>query len=407
MPTRSYYFPKNFTHLEAILRAEPDGFPDEQAIRFRDLGLPPIPTAGTLPIFLGISPKIIFSIRRRPRRHYRSFSLIKKDGTERTIDTPRTYLKVIQWWILDNITSQVEISRNAFGFVRGRSAVQNAGHHLGAQHILNVDIRQFFPSVKIAQVFEIFMSIGYNEEVAEMLSELCCIDGHLPQGAPTSPSIANLILRDLDENLCNLADRSGCLYSRYADDLTFSSHSRINDNFLESVRKEVENSGFKLKSEKTRFSGRGDRMEVTGVVINEKLQPPRDWRKLTRAKLHKLDSSNRLTRRQLSYLQGVMGMAPQFPDSPQIQQLSEKARLIAEQKLHTIIGHGPRPILQNGLSLRESEALAALVPSKTNLEVAIQIGINEVVLEKRLERAYKKIGAENRQQAISWADQNL
>ena len=78
MPNRSYYFPKVFAHLEEILRAEQGSFPDEEAARFRDLGLPPIPTAGALPLFLGISPKTIFSIRRRPRKHYRSFPLKKK-----------------------------------------------------------------------------------------------------------------------------------------------------------------------------------------------------------------------------------------------------------------------------------------------------------------------------------------
>ena len=189
MPTRSYYFPKDFAHLEEILRAEQGSFPDEEAARFRDLGLPPIPTAGALPLFLGISPKTIFSIRRRPRKHYRSFPLKKKDGSKRDIDTPRTYLKVIQWWILDNILNHVEIAENVFGFVAGRSAVQNAEYHFGAKHVLNVDIRQFFPSITIDQVREIFVSLGYTEDVADMLAELCCLDDHVPQGAPRGGSV--------------------------------------------------------------------------------------------------------------------------------------------------------------------------------------------------------------------------
>jgi RNA-directed DNA polymerase len=407
MPTRSYYFPKDFAHLEEILRAEQDGFPEEEAVRFRGLGLPPIPTMGALPLFLGISPKTIFSIRHRPRKHYRSFPLKKKDGSKRDIDTPRTYLKVIQWWILDNILNHVEIAANVFGFVAGRSAVQNAEHHLGAKHVLNVDIRQFFPSITIDQVHAIFRSLGYKDDVAGMLSELCCLDGHVPQGAPTSPAIANLVLREMDIELSVLAERAGHRYSRYADDLTFSSQSWIEREFLNLVEKAVQGAGFELKPEKTRLSGSEGRMEVTGVVINEKPQPTRVWRKRARATLHKMSLSARLTRREMSYLQGVIGMAGQFPESPQMQQLSESARLILGEKSQTIIGRGAKPTLPNGLTIRQAEALACLAPRRTNVEIAVRLGTSEAAVKKRLQDAYRKIGAADRQDALVWATKNL
>lgn len=407
MPTRSYYFPRNFSHLEEILRAEQGGFPDAEAERYRELGLPPMPSTGALPLFLGISPKTIFSIRHRPRKHYRSFPLKKKDGSKRDIDTPRTYLKVIQWWILDNILNRVDISENVFGFVAGRSAVQNAQYHLGAKHVLNVDIRQFFPSITIDQVRTIFASLGYTEDVADMLADLCCLDGSVPQGAPTSPAIANLVLRDLDERLSRLAEEAGHRYSRYADDLTFSSQLWIQKEFLNLVEEAVKVAGFELKSNKTRFSGFDGRMEVTGVVINELLQPSRVWRKRVRATLHKLSLSVRLTRRELSYLQGVIGMAGQFPESAQMQQLSDSARQIIEEKSKTIIGFSKRPTLPNGLTLRQAEALAGLAPRKTNIEVAIQLGTTEAAVKKRLQEAYRKIGAADRQEALIWATKNL
>jgi retron-type reverse transcriptase/DNA-binding CsgD family transcriptional regulator len=407
MPTRSYYFPKDFAHLEEILRAEQDGFPEEEAARFRGLGLPPLPTTGALPLFLGISPKTIFSIRHRPRKHYRSFPLRKKDGSKRDIDTPRTYLKVIQWWILDNILNHVEIAANVFGFVAGRSAIQNAEYHLGAKHVLNVDIRQFFPSITIDQVRAIFRSLGYQDDVAGMLSELCCLDGHVPQGAPTSPAIANLVLRDLDIELSALAERAGHRYSRYADDLTFSSQSWIESEFLTLIKKAVQAAGFELKPEKTRLSGSEGRMEVTGVVINEKPQPTRAWRKRARATLHRMGLSARLTRRELSYLQGVVGMAGQFPESPQMQQLSESARLVIEEKSQTIIGRGTKPILPNGLTFRQAEALAGLAPRRTNMEVAVRLGTTEAAVKKRLQESYRKIGAADRQEALIWATKNL
>ncbi|QDC07876.1 hypothetical protein FHY55_00840 [Oceanicola sp. D3] len=407
MPTRSYYFPRDFAHLEEILRAEPGGFPDDETARFRELGLPPIPTTGALPLFLGISPKTIFSIRRRPRKHYRSFPLKKKDGTKRDIDTPRTYLKVIQWWILDNILNHVEIAENVFGFVAGRSAVQNAKYHLGAKHVLNVDIRQFFPSITIDQVREIFVSLGYKEDVAEMLAELCCLDDRVPQGAPTSPAIANLVLRGLDEQLSHLAKEAGHRYSRYADDLTFSSQQRVEPAFLDSVQQAVEQAGFELKPEKTRFSGFEGRMEVTGVVINDKMQPPRAWRKRTRAKLHKLGLAPRLTRQQLAFLHGIVGMAAQFQDSVQMQRLSAEASALIEIKAQTVVRHSPQPILPNGLTVRQAEALAMLGPRRTNAEIAARLGTSEAAIKKRLQEAFRKIGAGDRNGAHRWAVKHL
>lgn len=407
MPTRSYYFPKDFTHLEEILRAEQGGFPDAEAARYRELGLPPMPSTGALPLFLGISPKTIFSIRHRPRKHYRSFPLTKRDGSKRDIDTPRTYLKVIQWWILDNILNHVEVAENIFGFVAGRSAVQNAHYHLGAKHVLNVDIQQFFPSITIDQVRTIFTSLGYTEEVADMLAQLCCLDDRVPQGAPTSPAIANLVLRKLDEQLSQLAEEAGHRYSRYADDLTFSSQVRIEKEFFYLVENAVQIAGFELKAEKTRISGFEGRMEVTGVVINEIPQPPRVWRKRVRATLHKLSLSARLTRRELSYLQGVIGMAGQFPESAQMQKLSESARQIIEEKTQTIIGFGKRPTLPSGLTFRQAEALAGLAPRRTNTEIAAHLGTTEAAVKKRLQEAYRKIGASDRQEALIWATKNL
>lgn len=407
MPTRSYYFPKDFAHLEEILRAEQGGFPDEEAARFRELGLPPIPTTGALPLFLGISPKTIFSIRRRPGKHYRSFPLKKKDGTEREINTPRTYLKVIHWWILDNILNHVEIAENVFGFVAGRSAVQNAEYHFGAKHVLNVDIRQFFPSIRIDQVRSIFESLGYSESVSEMLADLCCLNERVPQGAPTSPAIANLVLRELDKKLSGLAQDAGHFYSRYADDLTFSSQDKIAEDFLLSVKEAVEEANFELKPEKTRFSGSEGRMEVTGVVINEVLQPSRNWRKRTRATLHRLRNSARLTRRDLSYLQGIIGSAGQFEDSPNMRRLAEEAKAILEDKAGTVIGYGPAPKLPNGLTQRQAEALAGLAARRTNSEIAMRLNTTEAAIKKRLQGAFQKIDASDRSEAERWARDNI
>ncbi|NTE54228.1 hypothetical protein G6M78_03965 [Agrobacterium tumefaciens] len=407
MPTRSYYFPSDFRHLDEIIKLEVDGLSSADLDHFRNLNMPPLLRAGTIAIFLGISPKTIYSIRRNQSKHYRSFCMKKSDGSLRNIDTPRTYLKVVQWWILDNILNKVVFNSNIFGFVPGRSAIQNAQYHMGAQHLLNVDIQDFFPSISIERVRAIFSTLGFNEEVATVLSELCCLHDRLPQGAPTSPAIANLVLRDLDSDLSRIAEAEWYKYSRYADDLTFSSMTKIEDTFLDQVYEAVNRAGFALKPAKTRFSGRGGRMEVTGVVINEKLQPSRDWRKTTRSKLHRLRDAARLTRKEVAFLFGIKGMSVQFPDSPQMQSLAFEAENILKQKSHTVIGRGKQPVLPSGLTLRQAEVLIKLRPHKTNAELAYELGTTEAAVKKRLQEVFKKVSVTDRIEAKQWADENL
>ncbi|MEJ5025481.1 retron St85 family RNA-directed DNA polymerase [Brucella anthropi] len=407
MPTRSYFFPPDFSHLEEILRAEPEGLPDDLQNYFRGKSIPPIPSEAALPRFLGISPKTIFSIRRNKEKHYRVFGITKRDGTRREIQTPRTYLKVIQWWLLDNILDNAKVADNVFGFVAGRSAIKNAQYHYGANHILNVDIQHFFPSITQAQVVSVFEEIGYGKDVSRYLAELCCFRERVPQGAPTSPAIANLVLAALDKELTIIAENANCRYSRYADDLSFSSTELIDARFLNEITNAVAQAGFTLKKTKTRFAGKGERMEVTGVVINEVIQPTRDWRKKVRAKLHRLSAISRLVRADVNFLYGIRGMAAQFPESPQMTALASKAEELCRSRAHTVIGHGPNPLLPNGLTLSQAEVLANLRPRNTNYDIAIKLGSSEAVIKKRLQEAFRKIGSADRTQAERWAKENL
>jgi RNA-directed DNA polymerase len=407
MPTRSYFFPPDFSHLEEILRAEPGGFPDELQNYFRSKSIPPIPSESALPRFLGISPKTIYSIRRNKEKHYRVFSIPKRDGTRREVQTPRTYLKVIQWWILDNILDSATVAENVFGFVAGRSAIKNALYHRGSNHLLNVDIQQFFPSITQDQVVSVFEAVGYNNDVSRYLAELCCFRERVPQGAPTSPAIANLVLATLDKELTILAGNANCRYSRYADDLSFSSTEIIDIRILDEITKAVAQAGFTLKKSKTRFAGKGERMEVTGVVINEVIQPTVDWRKKVRARIHKLSTSPRLVRADINFLYGVRGMAAQYPESAQMIALASKAEELCKSRAHTVIGFGSNPILPNGLTLRQAEVLASLLPRRTNSEIALQLGSSEAAIKKRLQEAFRKIGSADRTHAEKWAREYL
>ncbi len=222
MPPRSYFEPPDSKHQLAVLVEL--GRTDIQIGRYEAA---PLSEAFDIAVLMGISPYALRYFLMYPAKHYRSFTIKKKRGGLRTINAPRTWLKVVQWWILDNILSKYPLPPYVFGFAKGRNAAQNADYHAGQSHILNVDIENFFPSIGFTQVAQVFAAFGYSRPVCEFLARLCCFNETLPQGAPTSPAIANLVARDLDKDLLNYARTHELKYSRYADDLTFSSTARI------------------------------------------------------------------------------------------------------------------------------------------------------------------------------------
>ena len=287
MPPRSYYIEPRASDYIAFARSY---FGDEAHIAeafIKRTELPYIENADHLASYIGVSASLIRQILHKKDYHYRKFYLPKPDGTNRLITTPKTYLKVIQWWIADNILSNVSVDDCVHGFVRGRSYVSNAETHLGAKHLLNVDIEKFFPSISDEMVLSIFESLGYGSYGAQLLSALCTLDGFSPTGAPTSPMIGNAVLSSFDMEIREMARQQGLTYTRYADDLTFSSDSRIEDGFANQVSALIKKFGFELNDSKTKFMGTGDRKEVTGVTINDFPNLSRDWRNSARGFLHR------------------------------------------------------------------------------------------------------------------------
>ena len=131
----------------------------ESIPKFRLLDIPPLITVDTLALFLGVSPELIEILHNQADKNYRSFNIEKKDGKLRKIETPKTFLKVVQWWILDNILTKIDLPDQVFGFVQGKCIRDNAAFHHGANHILSVDISDFFPSIKFKQVVNVFETI--------------------------------------------------------------------------------------------------------------------------------------------------------------------------------------------------------------------------------------------------------
>ena len=325
MPPRSYYIEPRPSDYLAFARAYfADELEDASAF-VEETGLPFIRDGKHIAAYLSISPSLIRQILHKKGYHYRKFDLEKSDGTPREISTPKTYLKVIQWWICDNILDRSDQQEAIHGFRRGRSFITNAQSHVGCNHLLNMDIAKFFPTIQVEMISECFQKMGYQADGAKLLAELCSLEGSAPTGAPTSPSIGNLVLADFDQDMASLAEQNGLHYTRYADDLTFSSADRIPDELTETVTELVAEYGFAINAKKTKFMGRGDRMEVTGVVINSVPSLPREWRNRARGFLHRANCNPKKFSQHWQQISGIYGSLKAFDPEEKLA-LTKKAR---------------------------------------------------------------------------------
>ncbi len=242
--------------------------------------------------------------------HYQRFSIPKKSGGERIISAPMPRLKRAQYWLLENILDKVPVTASAQGFVKQRNIVTNAAPHVAKAVVVNLDLENFFPSIGYPRVKGIYRQLGYSEEVATLCALLSTepetaayeLDGQryfvktgaaaLPQGAPTSPALSNLLCRRLDKRMRGAAAKLGFDYTRYADDLTFSAASTDNlgvKKLLWRVRKIIESEGLKIHPRKTHVMRRHQRQEVTGVVVNQKPSVCREELRKFRALLFQID----------------------------------------------------------------------------------------------------------------------
>jgi len=294
------------------LGAEAD--PEAAKARLQAAGLPALTTPLELAQAMGLSLAELnfLGFHREVARstHYRRFNLPKKTGGVRTISAPMPRLKRAQYWVLDNVLAKVPVHAAAHGFLPGHSIVSNAVPHCGQDVVINLDLKDFFPSVHFPRIKGVFRGLGYGEAVASLLALLCSenacdeltVDGErffvggkgrervLPQGAPTSPMLTNILCRKLDRRLQALAAKLGFAYTRYADDLTFSASGDAAQQvgrLLRQVHHVLRDEGFTPHPDKQRVMRRGARQEVTGVVVNDKPSVSREERRKLRAALHR------------------------------------------------------------------------------------------------------------------------
>jgi RNA-directed DNA polymerase len=229
---------------------------------------------------------------------YKEFSIKKKSGGERKISAPRYKLKTIQKCLNEVFNAIYVPHRSATGFIPQKSIVDNARFHIGKQFVFNTDLKDFFPSTEFGRVkavlklepfflVDIFPDLESNLPkskvgkgyLAFIIANLCCEKGCLPQGAPTSPTITNIICQRLDKKLSKFAKSINATYTRYADDITFSSNKPVfNDTFKSKLIEIIEvQENFKINFEKERLQKAGERQVVTGLVVNNKSNVERKY----------------------------------------------------------------------------------------------------------------------------------
>ena len=238
---------------------------------------------------LGIKWKNFKNIISNSDKLYYDFKISKKAGGKRTISMPNKELLIVQKKIQEKILNNITIHDNAYGFVKNRSIIDNAKKHLNKQMILNIDLKDFFPSIHRGRVFYIFKNIcKYDNDTSYCLTKLTTYKNSVPQGAPTSPSISNIVAFMLDVRLSKIADKFNINYTRYADDITFSGKQEsINNSLLKIVNEVIEECGFNINKKKTRFASYAGRQEVTGLIVNNnKISIPIDYIKKIRQELY-------------------------------------------------------------------------------------------------------------------------
>lgn len=235
---------------------------------------------------LGISTKTLYAVSNNLDKHYHKIQIPKKSGGFRNLSVPDAVLKSIQKQISDVLLIHMPVSRYAKAYRFGCSTLRNAKHHVDKQIVLKLDILHFFDSIRYSAVKDkVFPEEIYAEPLRILLTMLCYYKDALPQGAPSSPAITNIILYEFDELIGQWCRGRGIDYTRYCDDMTFSGNFEP-ANVIRFVRLKLKEIGFLLNEQKTRIQRPGQQQTVTGIVVNKKLSIPSDYRRKLRQELY-------------------------------------------------------------------------------------------------------------------------
>lgn len=238
------------------------------------------------------------------KSNYRTFTIKKKSGDDRKIHAPSKNLLIIQKKLTSILNLVYKNHINSHGFVIDRSIITNANKHIRKQYVLNFDLEDFFSNINFGRVRAMFIYyFKFNETVAAILANICChYDGFLPQGAPTSLIISNILANKLDKDLTRLAKRHRCDYTRYADDISISTnkdkfpkviaHTKDKKTYLSSeIINIVKNNGFFINDKKSRLINKFENLSVTGLTVNEGLNVKRSYIRRVRSILNCIEQN--------------------------------------------------------------------------------------------------------------------
>lgn len=333
--------------------------------------------------------------RIKPTTQYTSFTVPKKNGGTRTIFAPTTKLKALQSKLsillldcIDEINAakppkpkgdcpkvklntkifKVKISNSAtkqqpslsHGFVRHRSIITNAMMHLNQKNVLNIDLEDFFGSFNFGRVRGFFIknkNFKLQPNIATVIAQIACYDNKLPQGSPCSPVITNLITHSLDIRLASLAKKYSCTYSRYADDITFSTRKSFfphqimrqegNDEYIASkkLRTDIKRAGFSINDKKTRIQYKDSRQDVTGLIVNKKPNVKKEYWRTVRSQCHSLFHTGSFTKKtavgevdgNINELEGQLNFIDQVDhfNRPRLKSPIDHTYVIANHRLNT------------------------------------------------------------------------
>ena len=292
---------------------------------------------------LGISAKVLYSVSNSIGKHYRAVSIPKRDGSFRRLSVPDEVLKGIQRAISDKLLAYEPISRYATAYRVAVGIENNAIPHIGKTKLLKLDISGFFDSITYSRVKEkAFPKEKYSEPIRILLAMLCYHRESLPQGAPSSPIISNIIMRDFDERVGEWCKERNISYTRYCDDMTFSGSFEHNE-VREYIARELRGMGLFLNGKKTAVVTASERQTVTGIVVNKKLNVTSEYKRNIRQEVyyclrygvngHLLKSNNNILPD--VYLRGLLGRINYVlqicPDNAQFLEYREKINILLKE----------------------------------------------------------------------------
>ncbi|NOR55232.1 MAG: RNA-directed DNA polymerase [Sulfurovum sp.] len=222
-----------------------------------------------LALLLGMEISVLNRMIFGTKSFYRTFEIPKKSkDSVRIIDAPYPSLLSVQQWILKNILKNIHIDDSAHAYMKKKSILTNVTPHLNNKVLLKIDLKNFFPNIEKNRIIAVFLKLGYTQNISFALASLCTLNNHLPQGAPTSPTLSNIIAYRLDRRLSSLCKKSDMVYTRYADDMVITS-KYISLKTKDLIITIIEDCGFIVNKDKTYLSTNQNKRIITGISIQD------------------------------------------------------------------------------------------------------------------------------------------